>query len=295
MNLFELYDGFTKIASVSNEKLLALTDGFRKVEEAFARTSSAFNEISEKIFNFVNNFPVDGLYEYLCSYCLLEIYYPPCLYLSAKQTKDVFFILSEGTDDAHKSKAESIIQDAYNDELIAQLLKNWETRVSKKRFPILAEGIQCYFDKKYYACNALLLTQIGGIIRDNDKTFKQCDIEEITSRVKHLYDEQMGDIKDSENKNAIVMSEKNTAQRHLLINLQGSLCAFTEYFLKYLYSSGKIEPIILENVANRNKVLHGEWCEFGTKKTALKTIIAVDLLINLPEMQLRITGEKYDA
>lgn len=294
MNLFELYDGFTKIASVSNEKLLALTDGFRKAEEAFARTSSAFNEISEKIFNFVNNFPVDGLYECLCSYCLLEIYYPPCLYLSAKQTKDVFLILSEGTDNAHKLKAENIIQDAYNDELIAQLIKSWETRVSKERFPVLEEGVQCYFDEKYYACNALLLTQIGGIIRDNEKTFTQYDLEEITSRLNYLCEEQMEDIKDAENRQTIVKSEKNTARRHLLINLQGSLCAFTEYFSKYLYSSTK-KSIILENVANRNKVLHGEWCEFGTKKTALKTIIAVDLLINLPEMQLRITGEKYDA
>ena len=90
MNLFELYDGFTKIALASNEKLLSLTDGFRKTEEAIARTASAFYEISEKFINFVDKFPVDGLYEYLCSYRLLEIYYPPCLYLSAEQTKDGF-------------------------------------------------------------------------------------------------------------------------------------------------------------------------------------------------------------
>lgn len=251
--------------------------------------------LARKFTTLLKNFPVDGLYECLCSYRLLEIYYPPCLYLSDKQTKDVFLILSEGTDDAHKLKAESIIQDAYNDGLITQLLKSWETRVSKKRFPVLAEGVQCYFDEKYYACNALLLTQIGGIIRDNERVFKQYDINEITSRLDYLYEEQMEAIKDAENKEAIGKSEKNTARRHLLINLQGSLCAFTEYLSKCLYSSGKIEPTILENVANRNKVLHGDWCEFGTKKTALKTIIAVDLLINLPEMQLRITEEKYNA
>ena len=45
MNLFELYDGFTKIALASNEKLLSLTDGFRKTEEAIACTASAFYEI----------------------------------------------------------------------------------------------------------------------------------------------------------------------------------------------------------------------------------------------------------
>ena len=194
-------------------------------------------------------------------------------------------------------KAESIIQVAYDDELIARLLKNWGVRVSPKRFPILAEGIQCYFERKYYACNALLLTQIGGIIRDNEKVFRQYDIEGITSRLNYLYEEQLDVIKDSEakDKKAIVKSEKNTARRHLLINLQGSLCAFAKYFSEYLYSTGAVKSTILENVANRNKVLHGEWCEFGTKRTALKTIISVDLLINLPEMQLRITEEKNNA
>lgn len=292
MDLFELWNTLAEINL--SEKVSVLIDTFDKVDKALANLSTSFEAINTKISDFIEKFPIDGLYQWLCSYRLLEIYYPPCLYLSTKQTKEVFLILSEDTDDIHRFQAESIIQAVYSDELIAQFLINWKTRVSQKRFPVLAEGIQCYFEGKYYACNALLLTQIGGIIRDNDKTFKQCDVEQITSKLNHLIDEQMDALKDPEDK-AIIMSEKNVARRHLLINLQGSLCAFAEYFSKYLYSSGKIKNEVLENVANRNKVLHGDWCEFGAKSTALKTIIALDLLINLPEMQLRITEEKINA
>lgn len=286
MNLFELWNTLAEI-NIS-EKVFAAMDTFEKMEEMFVHLLMTFDEIKRKSYDFVKNFPTDGLYQYLCSYHLLDIYYPPCLYLSASQTKDVFLLLSEGATDEHILQVENIIQDAYKDELIAQLLSNWKKVVVLKRIPVLAEGIQCFFEKKYYACNALLLTQVGGIIEDNDQTLRQCDVEKITLRLNDLIEEQKRD-------NKTPSAEKNIAQRHLLINLQGSLCAFAEYFSKYLYSSGNVNPTILRNVANRNKVLHGEYCEFGTKLTALKTIIALDLLINLPEMQLRITEGKYDA
>lgn len=286
MNLFELWN--TLAENNFSEKILAAMDTFERMEEMFAHFLMSFDEVKKKVFDFVENFPTEGLYQSLCSYNLLDIYYPPCLYLSASQTKDVFFILSEGTTDEYLLQVENIIQEAYNDELIAQLFSNWKKVVVPKRIPVLAEGIQCFFEQKYYACNALLLTQIGGIIEDNDQTLKQCEVEAITLRLNNLIEEQKRD-------NKTPSAEKNIAQRHLLINLQGSLCAFAEYFSKYLYSSGTVSPTILRNVANRNKVLHGEYCEFGTKLTALKTIIALDLLINLPEMQLKITEGKYDA
>lgn len=286
MDLFELWNTLADINPI--EKISAVMNTFDKVGETLVHILMSFDEIKKKISDYIENFPTEGLYQCLCSYRLLDIYFPPCLYLSAEKTKDILSILSEGATDERRLQVENIIQTAYNDELIAQLLNYWKVVVAPKRISVLAEGIQCFFEKKYYACNALLLTQIGGIITDNDKTLKQYEVEKITSRLDDLIEEQ-------KSANKVPSAEKNIAQRHLLINLQGSLCAFANYFSEYLYSSGNVSPEILRNVANRNKVLHGEYCEFGSKLIALKTIIALDLLIRLPEMQLRITEEKYDA
>ena len=90
-------------------------------------------------------------------------------------------------------------------------------------------------------------------------------------------------------------AEKNIAERHFLVNLQGSLFAFAQYFRNCIYARDEVDPIIIQNVANRNKVLHGEDCSFGTKIKALKTIICTDMLIHLPELQKKISEEKENG
>ena len=89
-------------------------------------------------------------------------------------------------------------------------------------------------------------------------------------------------------------SEKNILERHLMINIQATLCVFAEYFKKYVFSSGDVDANIINNVANRNKVLHGEDCGFGSKSKALKTIIGIDLLIKLPKIHSELILDKKD-
>nr|WP_326184530.1 hypothetical protein [uncultured Oscillibacter sp.] len=222
MTLFDVCNVLT--CSSYSENVLTWLDNLQKIEEIFPKILENFDTIRKKLSDFVENFPVDGLYEVLCSYQLLDIYYPPCLHLSLEQTKEVFELLSKGHTPEIRSQVEQIIQEVYSDELITHLLAEWEGKVKSERFPILQEGIQSYFNGAYYASNAVLLTQVGGIISDNELKFSECDMVTITQKLDSLIAEQKSHGK-------TVEKEKNTLQRHLLINCK-RLCALSQSIVR---------------------------------------------------------------
>jgi len=258
----------------------------KKISDTVLAVKNAWNSLqnfaillqkAKKNFeDFLKNYPTDGFYEVLCSYKLLDIYFPPCLHLSKEKNKRILSLLSENQQE-NIEQVEQIIFKTYNDEFLISLVEEWKGLVKIERVPILQEGVQAYLNSCYYSCNTTLLSQMGGIISDNDTKFSDCGIEAVIERLNELKE-----LENEQRSKRKVSNEKEMLKKHLLINLQGSLCAFALYCLDYLYKSDKVDQKILDNVANRNKVLHGEMCNFGTKTMALKTIIAIDLLIHIP-------------
>ncbi|MBE6070199.1 MAG: hypothetical protein E7211_21285 [Clostridium lundense] len=279
MDIFDL----AKLLAMESDdiKLTAWTDSLNGLIHSFS-------EIHSRIKYLFEHFPADGLYQVLCSYKLLDIYYPPCFLLTNEQNREIFSLLTDSNAQDAITYVEQTIWGVYDNQAIQTILKGWNTKVNEMRYPILEEGIQAYLNGCYYSCNAVLLSQLGGIITDNDVAFSQSDIEDVIKRLDQLKNEQEASGKHPN-------KEKNILQRHLLINLQGSLCAFAEYCSKYIFSSGNVNQSILDHVANRNKVLHGEMCNFGNRAMALKTIILLDTIIDLPKYQLAISEGKVNA
>lgn len=240
-------------------------------------------KIAEGIKNAINRFPIDGFVEVSCSLALVEHNYPPCLRLSGEQQISIINMLSN---DDTESVSELLLS-VYNENVVTEIYESWIGVVKEERAPILREAIECYVAEKYYACNALLLSQFGGIISDNEKVLTDIEFYDYSTELASLANEYQ--------KGKSLAAEKNRAERHFLVNLQGTLFAFAQYFKKCIFSSDKVDPIIIENVANRNKVLHGEDCSFGTKIKALKTIICIDMLIHLPALQKKISEEKENG
>lgn len=278
LNIFELF-------STTEQPILD------KINKGIEVANKIFDDISKSI----KSFPVDGFFEVICSFLLVENYYPPCLYLSKEQQFNVIELLLNHDN----TSVEQTIFSTYNEQIIQEMCNNWCKKISEERRPILLEAVDCYIDGKYYSCNALLLSQYGGIIRENNAYFMHNSVDDFPERLEKLKGEQEELIKEKQKTdkdiNRIINSEKNIAQRHARINLHGSLYAFEQYFTKYVYQGGNISKTIISNVANRNKVLHGEDCDFGTKIKALKTIICIDMLINLPEIQTKIWEEKHNG
>ena len=240
-------------------------------------------KLAESIRNAIKHFPIDGFVEVSCSLALVEHTYPPCLRLSGEQQISIINMLSN---DDTESVSELLLS-VYGEEIITDIFQSWECTVKEERIPVLQEAIECYFSKRYYACNALLLSQFGGIILDNEKTLSDIEFYDYSTELTSLAKEYQ--------KGKTPTAEKNIVERHFLVNLQGTLYAFAQYFQKCIFSSGNVDPTIIQNVANRNKVLHGEDCSYGTRIKALKSIICTDMLIHLPELQKKISEEKENG
>lgn len=240
-------------------------------------------KLAEGIKNAIKRFPIDGFVEVSCSLALVEHNYPPCLRLSGEQQISIINMLSN--DDAES--VSELLLSVYRENIITDIYQSWIGVVKEERVPILCEAIECFFAERYYACNALLLSQFGGIIKDNDEVFKNIEFYDYTAELASLANEYQ--------KGKDCSAEKRIVERHFLVNLQGTLFAFAQYFQKCIFSSGKVDPVIIQNVANRNKVLHGEDCSYGTKIKALKSIICTDMLIHLPELQKKISEEKENG
>lgn len=240
-------------------------------------------KIAEGIKNAINRFPIDGFVEVSCSLALVEHNYPPCLRLSGEQQLSIINMLSN---DDIESVSELLLS-MYNENIVTEIYQSWIGVVKEERAPILREAIECYVAEKYYACNALLLSQFGGIISDNEGVLTDIEFYDYSTELTSLTNEYQ--------KGKTPTAEKNIVERHFLVNLQGTLYAFAQYFQKCIFSSGNVDPTIIQNVANRNKVLHGEDCSYGTRLKALKSIICTDMLIHLPELQKKISEEKENG
>lgn len=258
----------------------------------FEKAQAVIDKISIACSNFLKKleeFPIEGVYEASASKALSKIYYPPCMCLSYEQNIEVVKILGCNDNPSQEDieNIELIIFDVYTDDKIRELLTSWKEIMRPQRWDIVNEAIETYFNGHYYACNALLLSQYDGIIVDNENAFNDFQLDRIVQRLDILINMQNEKKKKTD-------SEKNILERHLMINLQATLCVFAEYFKKYVFSSGDVDANIINNVANRNKVLHGEDCGFGSKSKALKTIIGIDLLIKLPKIQSELILDKND-
>lgn len=237
-------------------------------------------KLAEGIKNAIKRFPIDGFVEVSCSLALVEHNYPPCLRLSGEQQISIINMLSN---DDTESVSELLLS-VYGENIITDIYQSWIGVVKEERVPILREAIECFFAERYYACTTLLLSQFGGIILDNEEVLTDIEFYDYSTELTSLANEYQ--------KGKGLTAEKNIVERHFLVNLQGTLFAFAQYFKKCIFSSGKVDPIIIQNVANRNKVLHGEDCSYGTRIKALKTIICTDTLIHLPELQKRTSEGK---
>lgn len=63
-----------------------------------------------------------------------------------------------------------LLLSVYNENVVTEIYQSWIGIVKEERAPILCEAIECYIAEKYYTCNALLLSQFGGIIKKSCPT-----------------------------------------------------------------------------------------------------------------------------
>ncbi|SEW20043.1 hypothetical protein [[Clostridium] fimetarium] len=178
-----------------------------------------------------------------------------------------------------KDDIEKIIYEHFDDNCINEMFNAWKFSkcVNKFRMSIFEESKELYFNKKYYATTSIMMCQLYGVIIDINSFAKDNGI--VISEDDKKFIALQCDIK-PENIN----SEKGKLHQVAFIPDTGNLLweAITEYFRKIILSSTESKEI-WNHQPIRNKICHGDQLNFGTKEHALKSILGINLLIQLGE------------
>lgn len=248
--------------------------------------------VIDKIQKAISKLPIEKFLAFLVGNQLVEQYWPPFIDFTEEQNLQIHKILSTHSTDTDNLEInlENFFFKTFDLEKIQNMMMNWESHIDQERFIILKEGIEMYLHGNYISSNVVLISQYGGLIIKNMELL-QSNSEKLNNELESLQKEQ----EEYQQGRKFHDSEKKQLERQFYINRIGVFGLFHEYFYDYVYSSGDISQEVISRVANRNKVLHGEDTSFGTKVKALKTILCIDMLIQLPQLQITIMEKKTNG
>jgi hypothetical protein len=152
-----------------------------------------------------------------------------------------------GTGELTAEDVAEVLVEAYGPERLDEVLASWadprHTWLGRGRLPIMAEGLTCYRDQRYYAAVCTLLPQIEGVAGD-------------------------------------ALQKEPNAKNDAPVLFADGYCsgAARRYFVKVLYSSAQwgSEQCL---PGSRHAVLHGNVTDYGAAADALKVILALDAVI----------------
>ena len=171
----------------------------------------------------------------------------------------------------------------YSADKIELLAENWKTMCSNSdRLRILEEAIQLHNSGFYFGATSLLMCQVDGLIceitefaNDNNLSIDEVDEKAICQSFNIKYENHVNAIR-----------KKHPSERHLMLRLMmypesGFFYwqAVTEYIFKIVLTSE--DNIYEEHNPLRNKICHGDHLTFGTEEKSLKSILIINLLLNL--------------
>jgi DNA-directed RNA polymerase subunit H (RpoH/RPB5) len=166
------------------------------------------------------------------------------------------------------------IYDYYDNTMLSEISQIWLNQdwIKSERKAALNEAIETYKEGHYYSTGSILMCQIGGLISelyeisDGDKMMPREEKQEILS----LYNITK---ENSEKAKVIEMMAAQSQGIYLWYNS-------AEYFTTYIYSSSK-DMNNFNNDPGRHKICHGEQTNYGTQEHALKSILAIDIIVQL--------------
>jgi len=273
-----------------SEWILNSLDFGTKVNEKVEAFTNTLVDISKSVLETINNFPWQGLFH---AYYMMKLYqaeYPPCIHLSEDELSQIDNLIPNLQKNTTVSteimqKVEEIIFSSYSTDKLNEMLSEWEDFIDNKdRLPALREAIDAYNSQKYYSCTAIIVTNVGGIISENEKALEALLIspesDDVQQRIKELLEKQEEAFFDN-NKNDKPFNkntEKLSAERQLALNWNYVTMLFQQYFSNYFYHSD-LSKSKRRNHPNRHKICHGADTNYGTQRKALKSILCLDALI----------------
>ena len=177
-------------------------------------------------------------------------------------------------------KIDSAIYDHYDTAYLQQLQESMEDTplINSDRLPGLKEAFALYNLGLYRGCVALLITQIGGIVKDIEQELLKNNIH-FDPHNEKLLESQCIASKGSE-KWKVIMTLLEVGKYN---DEEGESEYSIEYFRSIIFKN-HLKGDDLFHHTNRHMVVHGEQLTFGSKEQALKLILCIEILYDTADV-----------
>lgn len=166
------------------------------------------------------------------------------------------------------------IFDYYDTDMLSVILNTWiqQEWIKEERKAALKEAIEVYDEGRYYSAGSILMCQLGGLITE---LYDYTHTNQLITLAEKKEVLSMYNIKRDDGEKAKIVQMMSMQQSGIYLWYNSA-----EYFMNFIYSSSKnMEKF--EYDPGRNKICHGIQTNYGTKEHALKSILAVDIVIQL--------------
>lgn len=177
-------------------------------------------------------------------------------------------------------KIDSAIYDHYDTAYLQQLQESMEDTplINSDRLPGLKEAFALYNLGFYRGCVALLITQIGGIVKDIEQELLKNNIH-FDPHNEKLLESQYIASKGSE-KGKVIMTLLAMGKYN---DEEGESEYSIEYFRSIIFKN-HLKGDDLFHHTNRHMVVHGDQLTFGSKEQALKMILCIEMLYDAADV-----------
>lgn len=240
-------------------------------------------QFPEELFDSFQKFY--GNYRYL--QILEKIKWPLFLEQDEELTQSIINTYEKSDDDIVLDAIASLVCDYFDDERIDNIYDSWCRLIANKQIKeLLEEGIELHKQGKYYGSTTLFMSQVDGLISAGVQSLLEegTPVNEASVNAAIQYYEL--DEKNFRNK---VMKNERGYERGKIVLLilatdNGALCwnAMAKYIRGViLMAKDNPDMELMQHQPLRNKIFHGDQINFGTQEHSLKSLLTVDLLIQL--------------
>ncbi|SEJ24764.1 hypothetical protein [Sharpea azabuensis] len=162
---------------------------------------------------------------------------------------------------------------------------SWKTKCSNKDLLlILKEAIKLHKEGYYFGSTSLLMCQVSGLIKEISKYAIDNNLE--INKDDEMTACKLLNVEYNDHIKRIEKNKNRASERHLMLRLmvypkKGEFYwyAVTEYIYNIIFTNK--DGIYEDHNPLRNKICHGVNLTFGTEEKSLKSILVIDLLLNL--------------
>lgn len=283
----ELTNLSNQLSEITHQFKFDYADTLAKLQQSIELPDS-IKQLSLKIQNMYLEMPVFNTLKNIVN--SLPVRYKATVNLRENKCPYFFYLNENNEEYISNIKTSADFTDMLIDEcdadFIGNLEENWKnsTFISEERRQLLIETLNLYKNESYAGCVALAATQSNGLTNDLNEKFSNIDEVLDKESWKDEYQYLHRNSSDNEAEKAFINRDKKDKTKlvNFMYNLRFGKIIYgiaIEYLNDVIFTS---DPAVSNDEnPHRNKICHGEQVNFATQGHAIKSILALDILVRL--------------